>query len=271
MNNIEDFNYDSSGWAGPESPEVEQAKDEFADAQKAEILRQHISQYAVGAVKYGAVARDWVNGWLVRLGAQPVGGQSTYQINVRIDGSYGTTVNAGSRVEALEKFNQYVAAMLAAGQVRTKHCGEGVYGVTLVGEKPVFFSGPEDPDPQADVPVPDLTGLKAGIRDMLKEGITGHGWGYGYAQEQLNEMGLESLPTQIYRTVNVPVSGVAQMSFLAFEGDDDDEVMQSAVRAIVRTGNPVMVKPDEIGEAFALRPANGGDAGFALIDDEDDD
>jgi phage host-nuclease inhibitor protein Gam len=255
-------------WAKPENPEVEAGKDAFAEAQQAEDLRRSITERTTAAVKYGHVDRDWANGWLDRLGVELVTGEAQYKINVPIVGSYGTTVTATSRTEALEKFNQYAAKVAAAGQVTDgQHC-QGVYNIELVtGAEPVFFSGPQDPDPQTPAKTPGLDALKDGIRQMLKQGVTEQGWGITYAADALDAMGLPPLPLLEYRTVNVPVSGTAQVTVAAFVGDEDEKVQRVAAGAMRRT-KQVVIEPDEIGTAFASRPDTSEAMGLKLIDED---
>lgn len=256
---------DHNEWTKPENPEVEAGKDAFAEAQQAEALREKISQYAATAVQYGPVDRGWVNAQLAQLGAHPVEGTAQYKINVPIDGSYGTTVTANSRAEALEKFNQYAAKVAEAGQLTTGHHCQGVYGITLTGGAPVFFSGPQDPE-EYDGPVPGLDALKVGIRQMLKEAVTAQGWGHSYAQAQLGSMGLEPLPALVHRAVSVPVSGVAQVVVSAFEGDDD-EAGQRTAETVVARSKKIMLTPEEVGTAFMPR---SGSMSMELVDDDGD-
>lgn len=254
-------------WAKAENPEVEEAKDAFAEAQQAEVLRQKLSQVAAGAVAYGNVDRDWVNERLVRLGASPVTGQAQYKINVPITGNYGTTVTASSRVEALEMFTKYAERVAAAGQITDGHHCQGVYGVQLTGEVPTFFSGPQDPEPYVGT-VPGLDALKAGIRRMLMDGVTEQGWGHSHAVHAIEIMGLEPLPELVHKTVTVPVSGTAQLTVNVFQGDDDQAV-QSATTAWMGRAKQVIVTPDEIGLAFAPRP-DASESGFKIVDEGDD-
>lgn len=240
----------------------------YAEAQQAAILRGQIGQYASGAVWRGHVNRDWVNGWLARLGVDPVGGPAQYKINVPVVGNYGATITAESRTEALEKFKLGVQAVIAAGQVTDAigHC-QGVYDILFDPDaEPVFFSGPKDPE-QSDSAVSGLDALKDGIRRMLKQGITDQGWGHGYAVDALAAMSLEPLPNLEYRTVSVPVSGTAQMTVPAFAGDDVDAVMRAAETAVVRAGK-LIIKPDEVGTAYM--PRSGGSMSMELVDDDED-
>lgn len=247
----------------------ENPDDAFAEAQKAAILRQQITQYATNSVEYGHVDRDWVNTRLNRMGAEPVTGKAKYQINVPIDGSYGTTITASSRTEALEKFALITAGVVAAGQIRPTHCGEGVYGVTLTGGAPVFFSGPEDPDVYDEGPMPGLADLRVYIRAMLMEGVTEQGWGWGYARQAADAMGLEALPQLETRTVQVPVSGMTTVDVAVFAGADD-EAVQRATAGVMSRSKAVYVQPEEIGTALLSRPAASETMGLTLVDDDDD-
>lgn len=258
----------SENWAQAEEPEVEAGKDAFAEAQKAEVLRQQITTFAAGAVKYG-VDRDWVNGQLNMLGAEQVTGQAEYKINIPVTGLYGTTVTAGSQAEARNKFSEIVAQHAAAGLIRTiNHCGEGIYDVDFPASQAAFFSGPQDFVATEDAPTLDLAGLRAGIRQMIMRAIAEHGWGYGHAQHQIQAMGLEKLPTRTRKTIEVPVAGVAQVDVAGFEGDDDESWLRSATH-IATGAQRLIVKPQEIGVPFLPRP-DGDDVGMTLVDDDDE-
>ena len=240
----------------------------FEQAQQIQNLRQKITEAARGAVKYGHVDRDWVNARLNRMGAEMVTGTAKYQINVPIDGNYGVTVTAGSRKEALEKFNQYVSAVAASGEVRSKHCGEGVYGVTFTDDEPVFYSGPEDIEP-SDAPDISLDDLKAAIRQMLKQGVTEQGWGHSHAVASAEDMGLKPLPALTVKTVNVPVSGTTQLNVPVFEGDGD-EVVQATVAGVMARTKHVYMQPEEVGMAFLPRPDTSETMGLHIVDEDDD-
>jgi len=238
--------------------------DPFAEAQKAESLRQQITQYAAAAVRYGRVDRNWVNTWLVRLGAQPIPGGAKYQINMPVTGVFGKTVYASTRAEALEKFNQEVGRVAAAGQITDGKC-DNVYDVQFLGWVPTFFSGPEDL-PESDT-VPGLDALKDDIRRMLKQGVSEQGWGHSYAVDALATLGLAPLPALVHKTVSVPVGGVARLDVNVFEGDDD-EVVQAAAASVMARTKMINIKPDEVGMVFAPRP--GSDMGLNLVDDDGD-
>jgi hypothetical protein len=245
---------------------MEKDQDAFAEAQQAQNLRQEITQYATLAVRYGHVDRSWINTWLIRLGAEPIAGGAKYQINVPVTGLFGKTVFASTRAEALEKFNQEVARVGAAGQITDGHC-DGVYDVAFNGETPTFFSGPEDAPEQGTVP--GLDALKDDIRQMLKQGVSEQGWGHSYAVAALASMGLAPLPALVHKTVSVPVGGVARLDVNVFEGDDE-EAVQSAAASTMARSKQVTITPDEVGTVFAPRP--GGDLGLTLtLVDEDDD
>lgn len=244
----------------------EQTVDAFGDAQKAATLRDQISSYAAGAVKYGHVDRVWANNWLARLGAPLITGNSEYRINVPITGLYGKTVTAGSRTAAMEKFKEHVDRVTAAGQITDGRC-DSVYSLDVTGSA-VFFSGPEDPTDTADVAPLSLGELKDAIREMLKVGISTQGWGYTYAQDQLAAMGLELLPNPVRRTVMVPVAGTAPLDVWVFEGDDEDAALRAATTLMVNFKS-VEIKPDEVGVAYV--PRSEGTMGLTLVDDEGDD
>lgn len=257
-------------WTKSENPEVEKGKDEFAEAQQAEDLRAQISLAADAAVQYGRVDRDWANNHLNRMGAPLVTGPSKYQINAPIDGVYGISITANTRAEALEKFKGYFDAVINEGEFRSGNYGQGVYQITSIpyDGNPVFFSGPQDIEPTND-PVPGLDGVKAAIHAMLKEGVTEKGWRYSAAVDTLHAMGLEALPHLTTKSVSVPVNGTAQINVQVFEGDSD-EAVQRAAAAVMGRSSVVPVKPEEIGLAFTPRP-DSSDAGFTLVDDDDDD
>jgi hypothetical protein len=246
---------------------MEKDQDAFAEAVQAQGLRQEITQHAAAAVRYGHIDRNWVNTWLIRLGAEPVAGGAKYQINVPVTGVFGKTVHASTRAEALEKFNQEVARVGAAGQITDGHC-DGVYDVAFNGETPTFFSGPEDLPEQGTVP--GLDALKNDIRQMLKQGVSEQGWGHSYAVAALASMGLAPLPALVHKTVHVPVGGVARLDVNVFEGDDD-ETVQSAAAGVMARSKQVTITPDEIGIVMSARP--GGDMGLTLtlVDEDDED
>lgn len=239
--------------------------DAFAEAQKTEILRQQIAQYSAAAVRYGHISRNWVNTWLVRLGAPIVAGGAKYQINVPVTGVFGKTVYASSRAEALEKFSLEVSRVITVGQITDGKC-DGVYDVQFTGGSATFFSGPADLPEQGAVP--GLDALKVDIRQMLKQGVSEQGWGHSYAVEAVAVMGLEPLPALVHKTVDVPVGGVARLDVTVFEGDDD-EVVQHVVGGVMARAKQVTITPDEVGTMFAARP--GGDMGLTLVDEDDED
>jgi hypothetical protein len=248
---------------------MENEKDPWAQAQNEQVesaaLRHKLHLAAAGAVKYGHIDRDWVNAWLLRLGADPVTGYAEYRINTPVTGVYGKTVKASTRAEALEKFNQHVARVSAAGQTADGAC-DIVYGIEFTDAEPTFFSGPQDPPPPGDE-VPGLDGLKSGIRQMLMQGVTEQGWGPSYARSAIALMGLEPLPPLVHRTVSVPVSGIAEMTVSVFEGDGTPDVQAAAAAAVARM-QLVSVKPDEVG---AVMSARNGSMGLTLVDDDDED
>lgn len=230
-------------WAQAENAEVEQAKDAYAEAQAAEKLRQQISQHAAGAVKYG-VDRDWANGWLGRLGAPGVTGAAEYRMNIPVTGVYGWRCKATSRAAALARFQEQIDRLKNTGKITADGSYDNVYGLEFVGE-PTFYSGPEDPATDAAEAL-DLDGLKAAIRDMVKEGVVRQGWNLSYARRALAAMELEPLAAASTRTVKVPVSGFTEVSVTVFDGDGDEVVQDATASVLARAGN-VYIKPDEIG------------------------
>lgn len=256
-----------ANWAQAENPEVEDGKDAYLEAINVEKLRTAVTNYAVSAVKFGNVDRGWVNKWLLRLGAEPVVGPAVYRINTPVSGVYGKTIKAKSRTEALEIFAKAVQYTKTSGVIDGSH-GERVFEVQFDGE-PTFFSGPEDPTPH-DGPAPDLAGLKVGIWHMVKEGVTQQGWGYSQALNALEAMGLDLLPAQAWKSVTVPVSGVAEVTVMTLEGDGDEEVQQAVTAWVARSGE-VKVKPDEIGSPFVSRADVAQTMGLSLVDDDEDD
>lgn len=254
-------------WAQAEKVYV--GVDEFTNAQKAQLLRQQIHQYAYLANRYGHVDRDWINARLNRAGAELITGKSTYKLNVPISGLMGATVTANNRAEAVERFNAYVQNVVAAGQLNSG----SVYQVVFDGTAPQFYSGPLDPPEQEDGPELDLQGLRTFLRDMLMEGVAEKGWRHSAAIEAVAEMGLEPLPPLVHKSVEVPVSGTHRLDVTVFEGADDDTV-QRAAHAKFSKAELVPVKPDEVGEATWARPSAGSETmGLTLVDDDlaDDD
>jgi len=252
-------------WAKADTPDVEDAKSAFYEAQQVETLLAQITSYSAGAVKYGSVDRDYVNAWLSRLGAQPVTGAAEYKIHVPIDSSYGTTVTANSRTEALEKFKAYFGAVLEAGEVRPNGYGHGVFEVSATADEPVFVSGPQDP-PEAVDKTPGLDALKTDIRRMLMQGVIEKGWNYSYASTAVAAMGLEALPTLDHRKVAVAVSGTTWILVSVFEGASPEDVQNAAAGFLARATS-VTVSPDEVG-AVVLAPRS--DMGLTLVDEDDE-
>lgn len=238
--------------------------DAYSEAQTAQTLRDQIHNYAYSAVKYGRVDRDWVNGALARLGAEPVTGSATYRINIPVTGLLGFTINADDRAAALVAFNQRVQAAVADGVAY--HGGGRVFEIQTGGE-PHFFSGPQDVPETGDVPEMTLDELKAGIRKMLMDGVTAHGWGHAYAVDAVDAMGLEPLPPLTNKTVEVPVTGTHRLTVPVFEGADD-EAVQRAAQAKLSTEKLMQVSPEEVGEVTWAR-SSGGSVGLHLVDDED--
>ncbi len=250
-------------WAKAENTEVEAAKDAYAEATQAQKLREVLTSYAQGAVKYGNVDRDWINDWLMRLGADPVTGYAEYRINTPITGLYGKTISASTRGEALEKFKKHMACVQNAGKIDPNYSGR-VYAVEFDGE-PTFFSGPQDPPTGKVDKEIGVDGLKAGIREMLMRGVTEQGWGHKWALDASDAMGLEPMPALVHRTVSVPVSGTAEVTVPVFEGDGPVDVQAAATAAVARM-QLVSVKPDEVG---AVMSARDGSMGLTLVDEDE--
>lgn len=231
-----------------ETNEFEITKDPYVDAQLAEKLRSRISQYAASAVQYGNVDRGWANTKLAQIGAIPLTGRSSYQINVPITGLYGRTIAANSRVEALTKFKEHIARVTRTGRITTAMDRyDSVYAVKFTpDQEPTFASGPVDPD-LGDYPVLDLEGVKTAIRSMIMEGVAEQGWGHGYAAEALDDMHLEAMPALIHVMVEVPVTGVTTVGVTVFEGDNEIDI-QAAVKASMARSGTVAVKPEEVGD-----------------------
>lgn len=249
--------------------------DSFTEAQQAEELRHQIRDLATLAAQYGRVDRGWINSSLIRLGIDPIVTSAYYQVYAPITGVLGKTIKATSRAEATELFNKAFAKAIEAGVV------DGGYGARVfqLAENPAaggvqFHSGPEDTEADPVLPVLPLADLKAGFRAMLKEGVAEHGWGYVYAQQTLEQLGLEKLPQLVCKAVQVPVSGMATVHVDVFE-DSDESGIQRATAAKLTGAQTLRVKPEEMGEAQWAR--SGGDTmGLHLVDndgdeDEDDD
>lgn len=239
----------------------------YADAQQAQQLRHHITAATSGAVRYGNVDRAWANTWLHRLGANPVTGNATYQLNVPITGLLGMTINAEDRTQAVEKFKAFLDLNITRGIVDGQHCVRVFQPEVVVGAEPQFYSGPLDVVADSDEPVElTLDELKASIRKMLMEGVTEHGWGYSYAVNTVEMLGLEPLPTLHNKTVEVPVSGTAKVSVPVFD-DADDDAVQRIAQAKMAAAKDVTVKPEEIGQATWAR-SSGEQMGLHLVDDD---
>lgn len=231
-------------------------QDAFDEAQQEQQLREKISNAGSNAVNYGHLDRDWVNNWLTRLGATPITGEAEYRINQPITGLFGRTIKANSRTEALARFNAEVTAVTRAGKIVHHQSYNNVYRVTFADTEPTFHSGPEDVAPAADV-ITGLDNLKAAIRTMLREGVTEQGWSYRGAQQVLEAMGLEKLPERVTRKVQVPVSGMTELTVSVFDEDGDEGVQRSAAAAMRRQDSLVTVKAEEIG--VAVLAAQGAD------------
>lgn len=222
--------------------------DAFAAAHKDQMVREQIAQYTRQAISYGHVNRDWANSWLAKLGAAVITGTAEYRMNVPITGAYGWRCKATSRAEALEVFQRQVARVASAGKITADGSYDNVYELAIVGG-PVFYSGPEDVPATAEPLAGDE--LRAAIRDMLKEGVSQRNWGHRYANEALDDMGIDQLPALSVRTVEVPVSGIHRVTVTVFEGEGDDAVQQ-AVTAKVGSAKNINITADEVGTAKAV-------------------
>lgn len=245
-------------WAKTEDPEVESDKAAYAEAQYEESLRYQLTQATAGAVKNG-VDRDWANTRLVALGAQPVTGTAEYRMNLSITGLYGWRCKAGSRAEALARFNEQITRLTGTGKITAYGSYDNVYSLAFHGD-PTFYSGPED-IAQAVDKVPGGDDLKVAIRDFLKAAVLEQGWGHSYAQSLLNSMGIEPLPELRHRKVTVPVSGAVEISVPTFDGATDEEV-QAAAAATISRSKYVSVQAEEVGQAQytgRMLPEDDGD------------
>lgn len=243
-------------WAKAENTDVEQAKDAFADAQAADALRVKLTEQAAYAVGHG-VDRTWMNGQLAKLGAAQVTGTAEYRMNIPITGVYGWRTKANSRAEALTRFKEQVARIAAAGKITADGSYDNVYNLVVAAEEPTFHGGPEDPATEG-AEVLDLDGLKAGIRAMVKQGVSEKGWDHYYANQMLGVLGLDKLPNATSRTVSVPVSGIAEVSVLVFE-DDGDGAVQAAVAGAVTRAGYISIRPEEIGAVAVAQGSEESD------------
>lgn len=234
---------ENENWAKAENPEVEKAKDEFAEAVEAQVLRTKLTQHATGFANHGG-DRDWTNTQLARLGADQIHGRSEYRMNAPITGDFGWRCTATSRAEALERFKEQIARVAEAGKITADGSYDNVYGVKFIGE-PQFHSGPEDPGTD-DAEDFTLDELKAAVRLMFKQGVSAHGWSLRRANQSLSAMGVDALPEATVKTVKVPVSGVVEIGVHVFEGDDDAVVQAAAAGVVARQGS-VYFKPEEVG------------------------
>lgn len=224
-------------------------KDAYTEGLEAQEIRTKLTKWATGAVNHG-VDRDWVNGWLTHLGAEPITGQAEYRMNIPITGVYGWRCKASSRSEAAERFLEQVQRLADAGKITADGSYDNVYELKF--DEPVtatdvnFYSGPEDVD-TAGPGVEGLAALKSGAREMLVHGVTDRNWGYRYAVKAAEDMGLEPLPALATRTVEVPVSGTVLMSVRMFEDADDAAVQRVVANQIKKQGGNVAMKPEEMG------------------------
>lgn len=221
---------------------------DFDEATQVQTLRGTLSHYADNAATYGTVSRAWLNEQLAAVGAPAIAqGENTYQIYLPITGAYGTTITAANRADALEKFTRYADRVLEAGEIRFGRHGQGVFHVQAnpAAGGVQFHSGPEDPEP-AEVPEMDLETFRAAARKMLMDGVSQQGWGVKYANKAAEKLGV-TLPVLEYRTVQVPVTGVASVTVRVFGDATGDDLTSAAKEALAKLGDAVTVKADEIG------------------------
>lgn len=232
-----------------DSPETEQAKQEIADAQQAQTLREQITKFASDACYYGNVDRGWANQHLRALGAELIPGQNEYEISSPVSGNIVRTITGNTRAEAAQKFTTWLAS------ATQKDTGSNVrmVGINPADEAPTFVSGPED---VSDEPVADfsLAELKAGIRTMLKRGIGEQDWGQSYAANAVEAMGLDALGAVHHRTLSVPVAGTSSVTVLMFADDDDATAVEVAARKAAKYMQ-LSVRPEEIGKPY-MNPAD---------------
>lgn len=222
--------------------------DVYTEAQQAEALITMLRSYTASAVNYGNVNRKWANAQLIQLGAEPLSGSSTtaeYRVNAPMTGLFGMTVHAKSRTEALELLRQRAARQDKINDHNIS--GVSVYRVDVDLDAATFHSGPEDVVAESVEPL-SLDALRSGIRAMLREGVSVRDWGHSYANAALGDMGLDLLPSIVFKAVEVPVTGTALVNIRLFEGDGDDEVQAAAV-AVASKFQTLSVKPEEIGTA----------------------
>lgn len=235
-------------------------KDAYTEATIASDLRAKITAAAESAVEHH-VNRDWVNGWLRRLGAKQITGPAEYRMNIPLTGSYGWRCNAGSRAEAAQRFLEQVQRVMSQGKITADGSYDNVYDVKfnepVTASDVVFYAGPEDPA-ETDDPIPGLDALKVEIRKMLMEGVAEQGWGRPYANHTLASMDLEALPALKVMTVDVPVSGVYKAKVAMFPDATDEDVQRAAMR-LVRRMHSVVVTPDEVGTVTAADEPGYGD------------
>jgi len=229
-------------------------KDAYTEATQAEEIRTKLTTWAAGAVKHG-VDRDWVNGWLAHLGAEPVTGQAEYRMNTAITGMFGWRCKASSRTEAAQRFQEQIARVAEAAKITADGSYDNVYDVEFTDATKVnFYSGPEDVEILA-APNLDLATLKSEARIMLRNGVAEQNWGYRYAFKAAQDMGLDPLPTFTSRTVAVPVAGTANVTVRAFDDADDDD-MQRIVASRIKSYGSVAVVPDEVGAPVEVKKVN---------------
>lgn len=249
---------ENQNWAKAINPEVEKAKDEFAEAVEAQSLRSALTQHATGFANHGG-DRDWTNTQLVRLGAHPIQGRSEYRMNAPITGVFGWRCTATSRAEALDRFKEQIARVTEAGKITADGSYDNVYQLAFIGE-PQFHSGPEDPGTD-DAEVFTLDELKAAVRLMFKQGVSAHGWSLRRANQSLSAMGLDALPEATVKAVKVPVSGTVELAVTVFEDDNDADVQAATAGVLARQGS-VYLKPEEVGTVSPVAAKENEEVSF---------
>lgn len=210
-------------------------------------IRYTIREEAGNAIRYGNVDKAWVNSWLAKLGIEPYSGGNTYRLNIPITAVFGASLQAANRAEAKEKFLSLFNHTLAAGQINEGAYCQHAYQVQAVpGAEVTFYAGPEDvvldtdPKTLTSVEVIDL------LWEMLKEGVTGKGWNWGYANRLLSNVGSnKSLPKLEWVTATVLVAGTAKVNVMVFEGASDED-RKAAVTRFASSAESLRVKPEEV-------------------------
>src|SRR6185436_15314431 len=182
--------------------------DDYDEAVAASQLRATLSEAAASAA---------YNTKLIRLGATPVTGSATYQVNTPITGVIGATIKASSRTEAHAKFTAAIQRTLDTGIIDVTGCVRAFQVAVPDLHDVTFYSGPADVPDDLQPEELTLAELKEAIVAFFKAAITEHYWGYAYAAHTLDEMGLGTLPALHTKTVDVPVTGFTRISVPVFE------------------------------------------------------